>query len=193
MFMRTFHRRSLALPGILLLWAVFPAALQAHPGHGLEAAPAAALEHAFQGIDHVALMLAIGIAAAGLGRSAIGLLPAGFVAASAIGLLTTSSFWLVGGVSVVLMSLALVAFALSRSSRSGVTLWVLPLTVLIGGLHGASHAGAFAHQSAAAFFGFLAGNVLLALWGISLGLCLKGQRVSASCVRDFGKEISVGK
>ena len=61
----------------LLMLAAGPAL--AHPGHGSTASFAAGIAHPFGGLDHIAVMVAVGLWAALKGGRALWLWPAAFV------------------------------------------------------------------------------------------------------------------
>jgi urease accessory protein len=67
----------------LLMLAAGPAL--AHPGHGSTASFAAGIAHPFGGLDHIAVMVAVGLWAALKGGRALWLWPAAFVGVMVIG------------------------------------------------------------------------------------------------------------
>jgi urease accessory protein len=67
----------------LLMLAAGPAL--AHPGHGSTASFAAGIAHPFGGLDHIAVMVAVGLWAALKGGRALWLWPAAFVGVMLIG------------------------------------------------------------------------------------------------------------
>jgi urease accessory protein len=69
----------------LILLLLIPTAALAHPGHGEASGLLAGAEHPFSGLDHVAVMIAVGLWAALKGGRALWLWPSVFVGVMLVG------------------------------------------------------------------------------------------------------------
>jgi urease accessory protein len=160
---------------------------QAHTGHGLIADFAGGALHPVGGIDHLLIMLAVGLWAARLGGRAMWLLPASFLAMMAAGAwLTYQGLGLAEPETAIRASLLAVGAALV----SGVGLKPLPAAALVGVFalfHGAAHARELAAGDDALAYGlgFLATTAALHGAGLVAG-CLVTRRLQAALYRLFG-------
>ena len=152
-----------------LLFVFIPTVACAHPGlhadgftHGFS--------HPFSGIDHVMVMVAVGLFAAHLGRRALWLVPASFLAVMALG----GAFGMAGialpfvefaiGLSVVVLGLAI---ALQVSVP---TFAAMGLVAFFAVFHGHAHGSEMSDTAPGLAYGlgFIAATA--ALHGIGLGL-----------------------
>lgn len=167
-----------------LALSLLPAFAIAHPGHG-DAGFMQAFAHPFTGIDHLLMMLAVGVWAGRIGGSARWQLPLAFLAAMVSGWGLGATGIAFGGVEtgiaaglIALGALLVAQAALPRALQLMVT----------GGfalLHGMAHGvelGASAPVLAAA--GFVAAGALLHASGIALTALLPSDR--AAIYRGFG-------
>jgi len=110
----------------------------AHPGHGLESA-FSAFTHPLTGLDHLLVMLAIGIVAAKIGGKLRWQLPLTFVFFMAIGVaLSANGFYFTGVESGVAVSMMALGFVLS-SGYTFSTLTRFSMTAIIAIFHGMTH------------------------------------------------------
>lgn len=132
----------------------------------------AGLEHPFSGVDHIVAMVAVGIWAAQIGRSAVWVMPAVFLLTMVGGALVSFAGLTLPGIEDgVALSVAVLGVLLAVAARPR------PLTaaLLVGGFgffHGYAH-GAQMPESATPMLyglGFVAATALLQLLGIGLGL-----------------------
>lgn len=142
-----------------------PLIAHAHPVHA--ASFGGGLHHPFSGIDHIMVMLAVGIAAARLGGKALWSLPATFSSLTLIGALFLSRpsapF-----AAMVAFSLSALLFAILFCA--GFTRRMGALLALIAGVLGLLHGWGHGLGVSADLAGLVVGTVLLQLWGITVGL-----------------------
>jgi urease accessory protein len=137
-------KKMLSIVTLLLLGAG-PAL--AHPGHGSTASFAAGIAHPFGGLDHIAVMVAVGLWAALKGGRALWLWPAAFVgvmlAGAALGMMHVAVPFVEPGIlaSVVALGL-LVALAVDLPVWTGAAI-VAAFALLQGHAHGAEVAENF--------------------------------------------------
>jgi urease accessory protein len=137
-------KKMLSIVTLLLLGAG-PAL--AHPGHGSTASFAAGIAHPFGGLDHIAVMVAVGLWAALKGGRALWLWPAAFVgvmlAGAALGMMHVAVPFVEPGIlaSVVALGL-LVALAVDLPVWTGAAI-VAAFALLHGHAHGAEVAENF--------------------------------------------------
>lgn len=150
------------LPLLAAMLAPLPAL--AHPGH--EAGLVAGFLHPLGGLDHLLAMGAVGLWAGLSGGAARLALPAGFLAALALGaLLVPGAHWGVeAGILASVIVLGGLAALMARLPLGG----ALALVGVFGLLHGAAHGAELA--GGAALFGMLLGSALLHGLGLALAL-----------------------
>ncbi|MDQ0466717.1 urease accessory protein [Caulobacter ginsengisoli] len=158
--------------------AALPVAALAHPGHGQESGFAAGLGHPLGGLDHVAVMIAVGLLAARLGGRALWLLPASFLT-----LMTIGGALDMAGVTAPITE-AMIGLSLVVMLTALILRWTPPLPAMacmIGAfalLHGLAH-GAEAPSSASGLAfagGFILATALLHGLGLTAGLLLSRRR-----------------
>jgi urease accessory protein len=151
-----------------------PAAAFAHPGHGGAGGFTHGFMHPLGGLDHVAVMVAVGLMAARLGGRALWMLPASF-----IGLMT------IGG-AMGMMGAALPFTELMIGLSVGVMLlalvlrWSLPApaaAAMVGAfalVHGLAHGAETPENASGLAFagGFILATALLHGLGVSAGLVI---------------------
>jgi urease accessory protein len=163
----------------LILLLLIPTAALAHPGHGEASGLLAGAEHPFSGLDHVAVMIAVGLWAALKGGRALWLWPSVFVGVmlvgGALGMAHIPVPFVEPGIlaSVVVIGL-MVALAVDMPVWLGAT--------LIGAFaifHGHAH-GAEAPESAGGIeymIGFAFATATLHAIGIAAALSLRSVRL----------------
>jgi urease accessory protein len=149
-----------------LALTLFPALAMAHPGHG-DGGFAAAFAHPFTGIDHLLMMLFIGVWAGRSGGQARWQVPVAFLLAMTVGWALAAQGFVIGGVEtgiaaslIALGALLIAQTALPRAVQ-------LAITAGLALLHGMAHGvelGALTPLLSAA--GFLAAGALLHGTGI---------------------------
>jgi urease accessory protein len=184
-------RQSLILAGALAS-AVFPAAAWAHPAsvaheHGLQMG----LLHPLTGLDHLLVMVAIGVWAARSGVRNIWIAPACFVTGMTAGLLLGFPFMSAAGIEVG-VALSIVALGLLLAFTVNLTRWATMLLAASAGLfHGAAHAAEGPIQSG--LTGFAVGALLttLALHAIGALTGLATSRLHHGALRIVGMAMAV--
>ena len=169
--MRRATRRVLAAPAVAPL-ALIPAVASAHPAH--DAVDLFhGLIHPFSGMDHVLVMVAVGLLAAQIGGRAVWLVPASFVLTMAVAGLAGMA----GVLPHVELGIAVSVFVLGAMIAFGVRLplaAVMGLVAFFAVFHGYAH-GAEMPQTASGLVyaaGFVVATALLHGLGIALGLGL---------------------
>lgn len=164
--------RRAAVAAVLLI-ASSGAAL-AHTGHGDAGGFTLGLLHPLGGLDHVLAMVAVGLFATHLGRRALWLVPATFVAAMALG-------GALGMAGVALrfvetaIALSVVVFGIAVALRMSVpTLGAMALVGFFAIFHGHAHGAEMPVDASGARYaaGFLLATALLHCAGILLGLTI---------------------
>jgi len=160
--------------GIVLLM-LMPTASLAHPGHGMESGLLAGMEHPLMGIDHIAVMIAVGLWAALKGGRAMWLWPVAFVGMMSIGAALGMAHVPVPFVeSGILASLVVIGLMLALAANLPVWLGAALIGVLAlfhGHAHGAEapeNIGGLAYMA-----GFVLATMSLHLVGIGIGLSLR--------------------
>ena len=180
--------RLLSLAAALLIAAVTVA--QAHTGVGTAAGFGHGFAHPLGGVDHVLVMVAVGLFATQLGGRALWLVPLSFVSMAAIGgaLALTGigmPFVEIGiGLSVVVLGLA-VAFGFHLPTAMAMAL-VEAFAIFHGHAHGAEMPESASGLAYGA--GFVLATVLLHTLGIAIGLLLgrTGATAARGALRSAG-------
>lgn len=181
----------------LLLFALSVAstAALAHPGHGDEGGFLAGFNHPFTGLDHLLVMLGVGLwSAMSVKRAWPDLLwaPLGFVAVLLVGVA-------LGMVGVTLplvepaIALSVVAIGLLIALRTRMPAFAAAMVVGVFAIfHGLVHGQGFAgsHDAGAAVLGLTLATILLHLVGVALGWALRSQQRPA-LPRFAGSAIAV--
>jgi urease accessory protein len=169
---RSFRRHASLAALVAVTVAGFSSAALAHIGDHSHMSFAAGLRHPLTGLDHVLAMVAVGLWASQLGRRAMWLLPATFLAVmvvgAAIGFSGLALPWVEFGIAgSVLVLGAAVALALRPSLAVSV-----PLIALFALLHGYSHGAELPATASALTYGagFVAATLALHAIGIAVGL-----------------------
>ncbi|MGD9614538.1 MAG: HupE/UreJ family protein [Alphaproteobacteria bacterium] len=185
--------RLLSLAAALLTAAATVA--HAHTGAGEAAGFAHGLAHPLGGLDHVLVMIAVGLFAAHLGGRALWLVPLSFLAMMAVG----GVLGMVGigvpfveigiGLSVVVLGLA-VAFGMHVPTAAAMALVGL-FALFHGHAHGAEMPDAVSGLAYAA--GFVLATALLHAFGIGLGLALgkTGAAIGRGALRTAGSAMAL--
>ena len=186
---RSFALCLLALPGLAF----------AHPGPHHVADMWAGLLHPLTGFDHLLAMIAVGLWAAQLGRTAMWVLPAAFPAAMLLG----AGFGLAGvDLPLIEPMIAVSVMLLGVAVASGLRLPIAMSAVLIAFFavfHGYAHAieapagGTFAGYAT----GFIVVTMLLHVLGVRIGMSLAranqplGRQIGGSLVALAGAALLV--
>lgn len=173
----------------IILLATSSTAL-AHPGHNVSGL-AAGLMHPFSGLDHLLVMIAVGLWAAQGGGRKIWLLPATFMTMLPVGAgiaMQWQALPLVeAGIATSVLALGLL---IALSVQFPVVLSVA-ITALFGLLHGYAHGLELPQSAAPAAYalGFLAATATLHLGGIAVGVATRQRYVLLS--RLLGSALAV--
>ncbi len=170
----------------------------AHPGHLETQGLASGFLHPLSGIDHILVMIAVGVMAAQMGGRGLYLLPASFLAMMVLG----------GGYGMIGFGLPLVEVMIALSvlvMGVGVAMhWRLPVALAMAVVGGFAVFHGFAHGAemprAASGFGYGAGFVFataaLHLVGVALGFALQSlprlQRASGVLMTAAGVGLLAG-
>jgi urease accessory protein len=178
--------------GLILLLAVLPSMVIAHPGHGTPTTDdlAAGFTHPLLGPDHLIAMVAIGLWAAQIGGRAMLLLPAVFVSMMLAGGAAAMGGWEVPALEPAIVASVLV-LGLVIAAAANLPLWVgVIITAAFAFVHGAAH-GSELHGASPALFalGALTASALLHAAGAALGLTMISKR-GALPVRIAGGAIA---
>jgi urease accessory protein len=157
-----------------------PAIALAHPGHSAESGFAPGFLHPLGGLDHVAVMIAVGLLAARLGGRALWLLPVSFLALMAVG----GGLGMAGvtaPITEAMIGLSVVAMLAALILR-----WTPPVptaAVMVGAFalfHGLAHGAEMPESASGLGFasGFVLATGLLHALGLGAGLLLTRRRVS---------------
>jgi urease accessory protein len=151
----------------------------AHPGHGEDGGFAAGLLHPFSGVDHLSVMLLVGVWSAFAFPRALWVLPASFMAAMAAGFVAGG---LVPGLSVEgLVWLSLPALLAGLLLGKRVPLWAAAaMTALFATTHGYAHASEATGAASAFAAGMLVATAALHGAGLLVGMRLARLVVPAS-------------
>ena len=168
----SFRRHASLAALVAVVMAGFSSAALAHVGDHSHMGFAEGLRHPLTGLDHMLVMVAVGLWASQLGRRAMWLLPATFPAVmavgAAIGVSGVALPWVeIGIAGSVLVLGAAVALALRPSLAVSV-----PLIALFALLHGYSHGVELPASASALTYGagFVAATLALHVVGIGVGL-----------------------
>jgi urease accessory protein len=182
--------RSLCAPSLFLSLLVLPAVALAHP-ESQAAGVWSGFLHPLTGVDHVLAMIAVGLWAAQLGRSAVWVLPAAFPFAMVIGV------WLaqVGvPLPVIEPMIGLSVLSIGIAVATGLRVPLTMSALLIGFFaifHGYAHSLEVQGQSLGAVLsygsGFIGATVLLHLTGVAGGTLLA--RTTHGAVLQFGGSV----
>ena len=173
-----------SLPLLLLFLSALPA--MAHPAtfHGLEGAdaPLAGFLHPFSGLDHLIVMVAVGLWAVQVGGRALWLLPCSFVGSMILGgLIGLSGFHAPVAEAGILASIVILGAALGIAWRP--QLWIAALFVGAGGLcHGYAHGSEMTIGLVPVIYltGMIIATSLLHAMGITAGLALRHSQFIAA-------------
>lgn len=178
------HFRSV-LPALALI--AMPGVALAHTGVGDTAGFAHGFMHPIAGLDHVLAMVAAGVFAFVLGRSALWLVPLSFVAMMVAGFML--------GVAQVEVPFVELCIAISSVVIGGLAAWGRPLpTVIAAGLvglfaifHGHAHGSEMPLDASGLGYaaGFVVATVLLHLAGI--GAAMGGARLAGRYGRTLAQ------
>jgi urease accessory protein len=175
---------------IALAAILMPGLVQAHVAHSDHASILAGLGHPFSGIDHILVMIAIGIWASQLGRRAVFALPVAFPL-----IMTLGAFLGVIGVPLpaveagIALSAIFLGAAVLLKSRADLRMAV-PLVAIFGLFHGHAHGSELPLEQNALLFGagFVAGTGLLHAVGIAFGL-MRGWRWGRVALHGAGAAV----
>ena len=166
--MKTRHYLAAALTTLL------PALASAHPGHDLQPGFVVGVLHPLSGLDHLAVMLAVGVWAALLGGRMRWALPTTFVAWMLVGaLLGMSGMYLGAAEQGIAASVCLMGLLLAAKTKLPASAYVV-LVSSFAIFHGYAH-GVEAPQQASAIrymSGFALSTIALHLAGLQMGSLL---------------------
>jgi urease accessory protein len=161
--------RPIAAPAIFV---ALTASALAHTGHGDVSGFARGMSHPFAGLDHVLAMVAVGLYAAMLGRRALWLVPAAFLAAMALGGAAG-----IAGLSLsyaeIGVAFSVVVLGLALALRFSLPIIVaMALVGLFAIFHGHTHGAEMPPDVSGIAYasGFMLATALLHCAGIALGL-----------------------
>lgn len=185
---------SSPLRGLALLLAAFFLLTQfasAHSGHSHGNGFASGWAHPWTGLDHLLAMFAVGLWAWQMGKKAIWIIPASFLALMSVGfLIGMKGYELSATEPLILASVVVIGIALFAARK-----WSLALCAMIVGgfafFHGFAHGNEMTMGANPLFYasGFLLGTLILHLLGIGAGL-LSGKLLRPVAVRYAGAAIA---
>jgi urease accessory protein len=158
--------------GVIATWSATPAPAFAHTGRSLDGA-ADGLLHPLTGIDHLLVMVAVGvIAASSRDRRVTWATPLAFLGGMLAGGLIDVIGSPLGLSELVIGASVVVAGGLVVTSNESTGVWMTVLALAFGVAHGHAHAAELPEGAAPAAYaiGFLAATVALHLSGTALGL-----------------------
>jgi len=178
----------LALAAIVSIAAASPAL--AHPGALGHGSLAAGFAHPLLGLDHMLVMLAVGLWASLLGaqgeKRAVWLVPSAFLGAMAIGFALALSGLSLPFVEPTILASVVVLGLLAAAAYTVPAGVGMALVASFALFHGYAHAGALGAAGALAFgVGFIVSTGLLHLTGIGLGRLL-GSSAGRILIRLMG-------
>lgn len=155
------------LQWIACLVLMVPAIASAHPGHGADIGFWAGWMHPFSGLDHMLVMLALGVWASKLGGASRWQLPVTFVSVMALGMVLASRIgpmpWMETALAATLMAMGLLLIL----TRAWSMAFQLGATFLFALSHGVAH-GHELTVSVWSALGVLLATALLHILGLSL-------------------------
>jgi urease accessory protein len=173
----------------VLALSLAPAVALAHPGHG-DAGFVNAFAHPFTGIDHLLMMLCVGVWAGRIGGRARWQLPATFLSAMLVGwVLGAQGFVIAGvetGIAASLIALGVLFIARATLSRA-LQLAIIASFALLHGMAHSAELGAETPLLSAA--GFLGAGALLHVSGIALTALLP--KHNAAIYRGLGAVLAL--
>ncbi|HEX3798804.1 MAG TPA: HupE/UreJ family protein [Verrucomicrobiae bacterium] len=186
------NTKNLKLSALFAVAALLPVLAQAHPGHGPATSFAAGMSHPLHGLDHILVMIAVGLWAAQMGGRALWVVPTTFVS-----LMTIGGAMGMAGVHLpmvetgILVSVIAMGVLIATAAR-------LPMAVsmaLVGVFaifHGHAHGTEIPMAASGLTYalGFIAATAFLHACGIGLGL-LAQKRFSPPAIRFAGVMIVV--
>lgn len=172
---------------IALLMIALAAPAQAHPGHAMADMQAGFL-HPFSGLDHLLVMLAVGLWAGRIGGHARWQLPLTFVLVMALGAASGMLGWMMPGLepglAVSVLAMGLVIALQAPLARS----WQFGLVGAFALLHGFAHGAELAQQGAmSSMAGMLGATALLHV----AGLLLSGRRLALASMLQRGIGVTI--
>jgi urease accessory protein len=171
-------RRPLLTTLLVVAVAGLSTAALAHPGHvaGPGAGLAGGFAHPFTGFDHLLAMVAVGLWASQLGRSAMWTLPVVFPAMMALGAALGTGGVMVPWIEMgILVSVVVLGAAVALQIQAPLAIGA----VLVGAfavLHGFAHGAELPANSSAWLYGLGFVAATLMLHGIGMGAGLLAQR-----------------
>jgi urease accessory protein len=144
-----------------------PSLVLAHPGHG--SGFAAAFAHPFTGLDHLLMMLSVGIFAGRIGGNARWQLPLAFLSAMTVGWIIAAAGYSFAGIEsgiaaglIALGVMFVLQIQLSRWLQAGVI-------AIFAVMHGMAHGAELSNVTpVATSIGFLAATILLHVIGLGI-------------------------
>jgi urease accessory protein len=147
----------------------------------------AGLSHPVFGLDHILVMLAVGLWAAQMGGKALWRVPAAFVATMAVGFgLAVSGFALPFVEPAILASVVALGLLVAMAVRLDTTV-SMAVVAVFALFHGHAHGGELGAAGALTFgAGFVAATAALHVAGIALGLGIARRSGGAVAARILG-------
>lgn len=171
--------RIVSLSAAAATVAAMPSMAFAHTGVGSVAGFAAGIAHPFGGIDHLVVMIAVGLYAAQLGGRALWAVPASFVALMSVGgVLGAMAIGLpFVEVMITISVVALVAAVVLRIQLP--TLIAAALAGLFAIFHGHAHGAEMPHATEGLSYGLGFIVATAALHGVGIAIGLMRERIAA--------------
>ena len=175
---------------LFALISAAPSRALAHTGVGDTYGFIHGVSHPFFGLDHVIVMIGIGVFAAHLGGRALWIIPLGFLVMVGIGgVLGMDDQLTVPSVDVeIMIGLSIIALGLAIALEMSLpTVVALGLAGLFALVHGYAHGSEMPESGSGLEYGagFLLGTAILQLIGIGIGLVLRFNR-QESRILKFG-------
>ncbi|MFA5984754.1 MAG: HupE/UreJ family protein [Methylococcaceae bacterium] len=173
--------------GLLITFSLFAIPAYAHTGLATAPGLVHGILHPMLGLDHLLVMLAVGVWAIMLGAKAWWQLPFSFLVAMVAGAgMAWLGFSLHASETLVAFTLLAIGLLLWQQTRLS-TLWAAMLVALFAVVHGYVHAVELTSDSNALAYaaGFLLGTALLHAIGLSLGI------LAAARLKLLGKTMAL--
>jgi urease accessory protein len=181
------------LTTLLAAFALLPVLAQAHPGHGLTNSFASGLNHPLHGLDHILVMLAVGLWASQLGGRSRWVVPVTFVSlmtvGGVLGMLGLPLPMVETGILVSVVAMGVLIATAARLPLAASMALVGVFAIFHGHAHGTEIPAAASGLNYA--LGFVLATAFLHACGLGLGL-LAQKRLTMPALRFAGAAITLG-
>ncbi|MDW6002024.1 HupE/UreJ family protein [Vibrio mangrovi] len=178
------------LPGLLILFSPFAFA---HPGHWGNHGFESGILHPLTGVDHLSVMISVGVLAALFGGRSRWQMPLSFIALMIVGGILGVSGLIVPGVELcIAFSVVAMGVLLWRSVQISHQ-WVVALVMIFAVFHGMAHGEEMPLNTQALeyFSGFVISTSLLHMTGMAIGVTVLRLSVSGRLVKLLGAVVAL--